>query len=388
MVEGDDRSDNAAAKRSGRKGNSYPLPVRKFRRILFLIPIILFFAFAEIINWLCLLLDEIFYRSYKKIKIISPVFIIGMPRTGSTYLHNLLYNDMERFSSMKLWEMLFCPSVIQKKVARLLFSSTSFMNSCIMRGIRKLDRFMFRKYQTVHHSGLFYIEEDDYLLLHILASHTLLFMFPEIKRFRALTRFDELVSEKRKRRIISFYRKGIQKHMMVYGNGRKYLSKCPPNTSKIDSLLAKFDGIRFICLFREPEDTIPSTINFLLRLSQIYYSPLDLQTIREQVLETADHLYAYPLEKLTTRSRHEFIVAGYKQVTRKPEWLIENIYKRFGYSMNEEYREKIRSEQQTANKYRSSQQHPPEKFGLTSGELESRFKKPIEELTKLSEYAN
>ena len=176
--------------------------------------------------------------------------------------------------------------------------------------------------------------------------------------------------------------------MMVYGNGRTYLSKCPPNTSKIDSLLDNFEGIKFICLFREPEYTIPSIIGLLLRLNQIYYSPLDLQTIREQVLETADHWYAYPLEKLTARGSHEFIVAGYKQLTRNPEWLIEKIYKKFGYSMNEKYRERIRSEQQTANKYRSSQQHPPEKFGLKSGELVSRYKKPIEELTKLSGDAN
>jgi len=116
-------------------GPIHRLPARKFRRILFLIPFILFLAFAEIINWLCLLLDEIFYRSYKKTEIDSPVFIIGMPRTGSTYLHNLLCNDMERFTSMKLWEMLFCPSVLQKKMARLLFSSPSFMNSFIMRGM-------------------------------------------------------------------------------------------------------------------------------------------------------------------------------------------------------------------------------------------------------------
>ncbi len=382
--------ENTLEKRCRRSASDHyhRLPARKFRRILFLIPLILFFAFAEVINWLCLLLDEIFYRSYKKTEIDSPVFIIGMPRTGSTYLHNLLYNDGERFTSMKLWEMLFCPSVIQKKVARLLFSSPSLMNSFIMRGIKKLDRVMFRKYQAVHHSGLFHVEEDDYLLLHILASQTLLFMFPEIKRFRALTRFDELVSEKRKRRIISFYKKGIQKHMMVYGNGRTYLSKCPPNTSKIDSLLSEFKGIKFICLFREPEDTIPSTINLLLRLSQIYYSPLDLKKIREKVLETADNWYAYPLKKLTSRGRHEFIVAGYRQVTCNPEWIIENIYKRFGYPLDEEFREKILSEQKTAGKYRSSQQHPPEKFGLTIGELESRFKKQIEELTKLSEYSN
>ncbi len=106
------------------------------------------------------------------------------------------------------------------------------------------------------------------------------------------------------------------------------------------------------------------------------------------MLQTADHWYAYPLKKLTTRGRHDFIVAGYRQVTRDPEWLIENIYMSFGYSMNEKYRERIRSEQQTASKYRSSQRHPPEIFGLSPGELEARFKKPFEELTKLSEYAN
>jgi len=43
--------------------------------------IISFFVIAESINWFSLLLDELFFSSYKKIKIISPLYISGIPRT-------------------------------------------------------------------------------------------------------------------------------------------------------------------------------------------------------------------------------------------------------------------------------------------------------------------
>ena len=47
-----------------------------------------------IINNLFLLMDNIFFN-YQKIKINKPLFIIGFPRSGTTFLHKMLLKDTQ-----------------------------------------------------------------------------------------------------------------------------------------------------------------------------------------------------------------------------------------------------------------------------------------------------
>ena len=56
------------------------------------------------VNHLALLLDEIFYPKYKKLEINKPLFIIGIPRSGTTLLFRSLALDQEKFSYFLLWE--------------------------------------------------------------------------------------------------------------------------------------------------------------------------------------------------------------------------------------------------------------------------------------------
>ena len=70
------------------------------------------------INAICFPLDPFFFPGLRKTEIREPVFVIGHARSGTTHLHDLLYQDEERFSCFMMYE-LFWPALIPKKLIRL-----------------------------------------------------------------------------------------------------------------------------------------------------------------------------------------------------------------------------------------------------------------------------
>ena len=92
-------------------------------------------------------LDHLVYPRYRKQAIDRPIFIIGNPRSGTTFLHRLLLGagDMAAF---ELWEMLF-PAI----TARKLLGGV----------VPRLDRLSPARYHPsdVHDTSLRGIETDD-----------------------------------------------------------------------------------------------------------------------------------------------------------------------------------------------------------------------------------
>ncbi|MBV8862130.1 MAG: sulfotransferase, partial [Mycobacterium sp.] len=59
-------------------------------------------------------LDHLFYPSHRKQPIDRPIFIIGNPRSGTTFLHRLLVGA-GGMAAFELWEMLF-PAITARKL--------------------------------------------------------------------------------------------------------------------------------------------------------------------------------------------------------------------------------------------------------------------------------
>ncbi|MEX0595492.1 MAG: hypothetical protein WD512_03250, partial [Candidatus Paceibacterota bacterium] len=52
------------------------------------------------------LVDEVFFRGYKKVDLNAPVFIISNPRCGTTFLHRLFCLDEDRYTFSLLYHTL------------------------------------------------------------------------------------------------------------------------------------------------------------------------------------------------------------------------------------------------------------------------------------------
>jgi len=64
------------------------------------------FPVLQVLNFIILMLDNVFFPGYRKVQIKNPVFIIGNARSGTTYIHRLMSLD-KNFSSFKAWEIMF-----------------------------------------------------------------------------------------------------------------------------------------------------------------------------------------------------------------------------------------------------------------------------------------
>lgn len=335
-----------------------------------LFPVVLVLA---IINHACLALDEILFPAWRKTKVSRPVFIVGMTRTASSWLHKTLYEDRERFTSMKLWEMVFAPSIIQKKGAILLQKMDRLAGRLISRMLRPFDRFIFRGLQKTHPTSFFDIEEDDLVLIQLLSNTLLVFFFPGIQQFRDLPWFDERISPERRSRIIRFYRDCVSRHLFVFGSGRTYLSKSPCHTPKLRSLRQAFPDSRFICTYRDPAHTIPSSLSLFFSFLKGFRTRFEQEKAVQFTIDLAAHWYAYPVKEFASWPASDYIFLEYDRLVREPERTIQNLYRHFNFSMSDAYTRRLEDICKQSRCYISGHRYSAAAFNLREEDLAGRF---------------
>lgn len=222
----------------------------------------------SIINWLFLFLDNVFYSKFKKIKIINPVFIIGVMRSGTTYLYNVLHADNENFTSMKLWELVFAPSIIQKKMILFIYKIDKKQGGVFIKKIKKLDKKVFLKSANLHPLSLFSNEEDEVLFFNLFSSTLLLFLFPKSKYLKSLVVLDKKSISFWQKFLLVYYKNCIKRHLYVFGEDKIYLAKSPTYSGRMQVLLNYFRQSKIIYIYRDPNRTIPSAVSFISKIGQ------------------------------------------------------------------------------------------------------------------------
>ena len=332
------------------------------KRIAAMLILFTFYVVNEAINWSCLLLDEILFSDYRDTPVKDPVFIVGFPRSGTTYIHRLMAKD-NQFTTIRLWEILFAPSIFQKKAFQVLGRLDRMLGHPIAFRIRRWEQ---KNLANVYHStGLFEPEEDEFMLMHIFSSIFLIFMFPFYEDFKALSRFDLELPAIDRARIMHFYKCCVQRHLYVFGkDGKIFLSKNPAFTTKVQSLRNTFPDARFICMIRNPLESIPSTISHMtFFFEQFHSSPLPL-SVSEFVMNIARDYYRFPLSVLSRWPDFQHAIIPYHILVDDPEKTIQNLYGRFQFAVSRSFQIELTKNQQKASGYQSNHTYSPEKIGL------------------------
>src|SRR5262249_10180537 len=78
------------------------------------------------IFWLCWLivavgriLDHLFFPGFRRQEVREPIFIVAPPRSGTTFLQNLMCLDEERFTHVRLYQTIF-PAVTYHRIFHFL----------------------------------------------------------------------------------------------------------------------------------------------------------------------------------------------------------------------------------------------------------------------------
>lgn len=358
------------------RGTNYRLTGKRLGVLLLALGI---YLPAEFLIWSGLLLDEVLFPAYRQEKIRQPVFIIGNPRSGTTFLQRLLARDEENFLSMQAWEIFGAPSILGRKVLILIVRIARGLGIKISRRIRKLES-LWKEDDRIHRLKLREPEEDEYLFIHN-------FSTMKIWSFAAMEAeadpyifFDMMIPDPEKKRIMDYYESCLQRYAFFHREDKRhYLSKNPNFTPAIETLLERFPDSKFIYLIRTPLKAIPSHISLKEREWQMLGSPLEKYACRDFILRSSKHWYEYPLEQLKQLPDDQQIVVNFDDLVSDAKGTVQKIYQRLGLVLPSEFSDILELETELARNHRSRHHYSLEEMGIDPQVLKAKYAAMIEE---------
>jgi hypothetical protein len=267
---------------------AHPAAPLSLRRLIFLLLGYPLFLALQLVHWLGFLIDELLFSAYRKVEIASPVFIVGIPRSGTTFLHRTLASD-SKFTFFATWEALLAPSITERKI----IGAFATVDRAIGAPIKRLIQYCITKssgdFDNIHEVGLAAPEEDYLALLPVGACFIMLLAFPFAKELYSLAKLDEQ-SEAQRMRTIEFYKRCLQKHLYCHP-GKQLLSKNAAFSSWCTELASAIPGARFIVCIREPETALSSQISSLAPARQGFGADPDGSHTTKQFTEIYAHNY-------------------------------------------------------------------------------------------------
>lgn len=280
-------------------------------------------------------LDDFFYPEYKTIS-VRPVFIMGQPRSGTTFLHRTLAADENNFVALRHIEWRFPYICFQKLLSRASWAKK------IMQRDYWPDSSAGRVASKMHPNKLSDWEEDGIFFEECFLHHFFIFLrFPYPDLLKYLDNFPAL-PEKVQNKMLETHRKVIQKIMFIRGDNNKYyLSKEVTSHNKFQKILKLYPGAKFIFSVRHSADFMNSLLS-LVRFStssKIGVDPINIPMWKKVFVERMkrdSNLLCELCEDKVENDNQVRIM--FNRFTRDIVSSTEHIYSTLGFELFQSYR--------------------------------------------------
>jgi hypothetical protein len=204
----------------------------------------------KILTALTLALDPLFFPGFRKVRVERPIFIIGHPRSGTTFLHHLL-SQHEEAAPFHTWHLFF-PAL----TARFLFRP--LVNLLVKKGKTEV-----MPEWTGHRMALDKTEEEEMLFLHNYDTNFItigMLSFSE-RTYPELQYHDRQPREARLRSM-RFLDGCFRRHLYSTGKSR-IIAQTHFSTFRLKTMLEFYPDARFIFIMRSPHHVVPSFLSLL-----------------------------------------------------------------------------------------------------------------------------
>ncbi len=349
---------------------------------LFKIPIKLIFVHS------LLFLDNLFFPNYKEVKIEKPVFIIGHPRSATSFFHALLASSGD-FLAFANWEI-SNPSLIAKKLFnhfKILQIFSSFISDFrytphrIKREIKQylgpLNGIIDNRKQSITLIGQM---EEELLFLNILDTQFLAVDTPlgfAEKGFSDLCFADDQPYQERS---VSFFKDCLKRQS--YHTGKNQLvAKINFSLFRIKTLLKFFPDAKIIFLVRSPLETINSHLSAQQEALDMQYGLKNIP--KAQLKQFLKNRYKYNIEFYkrfvelmdgNEISKSQFIVITYASIKNDLKGSVEQVKRFTGIEFSSELDNKIKEQDKKQFSYKRKHKNLSlEAFNLTEEKIKSDF---------------
>ena len=331
--------------------------------------VIFIFMLLNVIKAVTLFLDRIFYSQFKDVAVRQPVFIIGHPRSGTTFMHKL-FTQTDEMAAYYSWHLLF-PAITARKVVRPLvdFLSRHGLTTLIPE-------------ETGHGVGLDKVEEEELLFLHNSDTQFAVIMSPlgflddEFDEFR----LHDQMPDAFRLRSARFLKSLFQRHIYYTGK-RQIFAQMHFSTHRIKTLMAVFPDARFIYMHRMPEDTLPSAFSLMENLLDLIwgmhrFSEEQIKRFFEYRYRASIDLYKYfyDLWQNNEIDRDRVLIVPYKQLKDDLVDVFDRVVEFTGIEPSDALAAAVRRQAEKQKKYRRIHEvRSLESFGIDSRRLKDDF---------------
>jgi hypothetical protein len=258
-----------------------------------------------------------------------PIFITGMPRSGSTFLHELLAEDPEN-RAPRVWEVMF-PLAVDSGRPKKVDPWVRKAEACLW-WFRRLapgaDSVYPMRARTPHEC---------------VAIHSYTLMSEEFISTGRVPSYEAFLHAADLGPVYRWQNRFLQ-HLQLGCPNRRWVLKSPDHVYGLDKLLTVFPDAAIIQTHRNPVDVLKSQIQLTEVLEAMYARPVARSQLgmseARKVRQLSDYItrfrYAHP------DAAAKFIDVTYRELVSDPMAVVRRIYERLDIALTEATAERMR----------------------------------------------
>jgi len=158
--------------------------------------------------------------------------------------------------------------------------------------------------------------------------------------------------------------------------GERWLLKTPFHIFSLDALLAVFPDACIVHTHRDPLKALPSTCSLQATLRDLYADKVDCAQLGRDVLEHFAHGMDRCLDARSKAAASHFHDVDYQALVRDPMAAVEGIYRRFGICLTPEARARMLTFLANNPQHKNgAHRYSLADFGLDAATVRARFKR-------------
>jgi len=310
-------------------------------RLLFLLLSFPAFLALTLMHFLAWTLDDLLFPGYRNVHVEKPLFISGLPRSGTTFLHRTLTETLPGFTSFSTWETVLAPAVLEKKIIALGARMDQMLGSPVRRLLLRWIDSSSGEMAQIHAIGPDQAEEDYLSLLAVGGCFLLFLAFPHSA---ALQQTGSLKRMKPGRRdaLLHHYHQCIQKHLFHHGLSRPFLSKNAAWASWLPDLADRYPDGKFLVAVREPLSALSSQISSLKGIRTVFGTPPDTYRFQNIMFRLFESHFDACRDFLTSQSPDRAALITQDDLKANPGQCIVHALDQLGIQIEKSTAERLR----------------------------------------------
>src|SRR6266540_1085106 len=283
---------------------------------------------ADLIRILCSRLfiqrDRKAHPSIVRQEIREPLFIVGLPRSGTTVLHTLLALDPDHRVPLT-WEVMTpspptCDNE-KRRIQRAISSCNCF-------------NWLAPTFRQVHPVGAELPQECVSLMAPTFMSDQFDAMY-YVPSYRAWFFRQDL------RPAYEYHRRFLQ-HLQVRRGAHRWILKAPTHMFAMPSLLSVYPDALFVQTHRTPVDSMASVSSLVTILRSAFSDAVDSFTVSREAIHYWSETMKKFLNERDQLPNNRICDVDYHEISRDPIAAVRRIYARFGWSLSREAEQRMR----------------------------------------------